>query len=113
MSNLNLGIKRYRRLQIIDSGLTHHPKGSAAALERDALLPLLSVGERMLFLALQLISWPISLLPPRWLAAFAFRMKCLMGQYNTGEGRRPLSMKPRNMTEALAGLRDLPKDQQP
>jgi glycosyltransferase involved in cell wall biosynthesis len=110
--NLNLGIKRYRRLQILDSGLNHSPKGSAAARERDALLPLLSLGERMLLLALRLATWPLTFLPPRWLAAFSIRAKCFLGQYDTGEGPRRLPMKPRNMTEAIERLRDLPKDQQ-
>ena len=110
--NLNLGIKRYRRLQILDSGLNHSPNGSAAARERNALLPLLSVVERMLLLALRLATWPLTLLPPRWLAAFSIRAKCFLGQYDTGEGPRRLPMKPRNMTEAIEMLRDLPKDQQ-
>jgi glycosyltransferase involved in cell wall biosynthesis len=110
--NLNLGIKRYRRLQILDAGLNHSPKGSAAARERDALLPLLSLGERMLLLALRVASWPLTLLPPRWLAAFSIRAKCFLGQYDTGEGPRRLPMNPRNMTEAIERLRDLPKDQQ-
>ncbi|MCA3388930.1 MAG: glycosyltransferase [Roseomonas sp.] len=109
--NLQLGVKRYRRLQILDAGLNHSAKGSAAARERDALLPLLSAGERMLLLALRVASWPLTLLPPRWLGAFSIRAKCFLGQYDTGEGPRRLSMKPRNMTEAIEMLRNFAEDQ--
>jgi hypothetical protein len=111
--NLELGIKRYRRLQILDSGLNHGAKDSSAARERMALLPLLSFSERTLLLALRRISWPLTLLPSRWLAAFAIRVKRLMGQYETGEGARQLPMAPRNMTEAIAGLRKLAEGQKP
>jgi hypothetical protein len=109
--NLELGIKRYRRLQILDGGLNYGAKDSSAARERMALLPLLSFSERTLLLALRMISWPLTLLPPRWLAAFAIRVKRLMGQYETGEGARRLPLAPRSMTEAIAGLRELKKDQ--
>ncbi len=111
--NLELGIKRYRRLQILDSGLNHGAKDSSAARERMALLPLLSFSERTLLLALRMISWPLTLLPSRWLAAFANRVKRLMGQYETVEGARQLPMAPRNMTEAIAGLRKLAEGQKP
>ena len=110
--NLELGIKRYRRLQILDGGLNHGAKDSSAARERMALLPLLSLSERTLLLALRMISWPLTLLPPRWLAALAIRVKRLMDQYHgTGEGARRLPLAPRSMTEAIAGLRELKKDQ--
>lgn len=107
ISNLKLGIKRYRLLQILDSGLNHGAEGSSAARERKALLPLLSFSERTLLLTLRMITWPLTMMPPRWLAAFGIRLKRLMGQYKTGEGARQLPMTPRNMTEAIAGLRNM------
>ena len=110
--DLHLGMERYRRLQILDSCLNHAAKRGAAAGERRDLMPLLRFNERLLLIALRMIVWPLAFLPPRWLAAFAVRARRLMGQYHdTGEGARRLPLAPRNMTEAIAGLRDIKKDQ--
>lgn len=105
--DLHLGVKRYRRLQILDNSLRHLPKGSAEARENAALLPLLRFHERVFLLAMRAITWPLTLLPPRWLSAFAIRAKRLARQYDTGEGARKLPMTPKNMTEVIAGLRNL------
>ena len=110
--DLHLGIERYRRLQILDNCLNHAPKGGAATRERLDLVPLLRFNERLLLLALRVVVWPLAFLTPRWLAAFAIKAKRLMGQYyDTGEGARRLPVAPRSMTEAIAGLRELKKDQ--
>jgi glycosyltransferase involved in cell wall biosynthesis len=103
--NLRLGIRRYRLLQILDNGLSPAPKNSATARNRSALLPFLNFKERIFLLLLQLIAWPLTFLPPRWLSAFAMRVKCLMGQYDIGEGPKRLPMSPKNMTAAIAELR--------
>ena len=112
MPDLHLGIERYRRLQILDNCLNQTPKASAATCERLDLMPLLRFNERLLLLALRVVVWPLAFLTPRWLAAFAIKAKRLMGQYHdTGEGARRLPVAPRSMTEAIAGLRELKKDQ--
>lgn len=110
--DLKLGVKRYRRLQILDSALRHVPKGSSEARENAALLPLLKFHERVFLLAVRAITMPLTLLPPRWLSAFAIRAKRLMGQYDTGEGARLVPISPRSMTEVIAGLRALVKEHQ-
>ena len=112
MPDLHLGIERYRRLQILDNCLNQTPKASAATRERLDLMPLLRFNERLLLLALRVVVWPLAFLTPRWLAAFAIKAKRLMGQYyDTGEGARRLPVAPRSMTEAIAGLREVKKDQ--
>jgi hypothetical protein len=112
MPDLHLGIERYRRLQILDNCLNQTPKAGAATGERLDLMPLLRFNERLLLLALRVVVWLLIFLPTRWLAAFAMRANQLMDQYHgTGEGARRLPLAPRSMTEAIAGLRELKKDQ--
>ena len=110
--DLHLGIERYRRLQILDNCINQARKAGAPTRERLDLMPLLHFNERLLLLALRMVVWPLAFLPPRWFAAFAIRAKRLMDQYHdTGEGARRLPLAPRSMTEAIAGLRELKKDQ--
>lgn len=108
-SDLPLGVERYRLLQILDSAITNGIRNTAADRALMALKPLLNVRERLLLLALRIVTWPLKLLPPRWLGAFSIRVKRLMGQYHIGEGARQLPVAPRDMTEAIAALRDLAK----
>jgi glycosyltransferase involved in cell wall biosynthesis len=113
MPNLALGIKRYRRLQILDHGLRPAKKGSAEARDRDEMLLRLNAGERLFLALLRVIALPLSILPPRWSAAFAIRAKRLMGQYDTGEGPQRLPVEPQNMTEVFAGLQKTKKEPKP
>lgn len=111
--NISLGIKRYRKLQILDIGLSHGSGDDAAARQREELMPLLSMSERMLLRIIRAVSWPLTWLSSGRRAAFIVRAKRIMGQYNTGEGAIQLAMSPRNMTEAVAELRNMARGWQP
>lgn len=103
---LLLGVRRYRRLQILDAVLRRLHRGQSPFAAIGPLWPLLRTGERALLAALAIGLAPATLLPERYRVLLSTHISRLAGQY----GRQPAAPRrlpdtPSDMLAAVECLR--------